>query len=54
MMYQTKECIVPCLVACNPYSYEIETSVLKIQGKPRVHGKAQFKKKAGKQNQKLF
>lgn len=54
-MHQTKEFIMPGIVAFNPYNYEIEASVLKIQGKPRVHGKAQFKKKkAENQNRKLF
>ena len=47
-MHQTKEFIMPGIVAFNPYNYEIEASVLKIQGKPRVHGKAQFKKKKQK------
>lgn len=40
-MHQTKEFIMPAIVTFNPYNYEIEASVLKIQGKPRVHGKAQ-------------
>lgn len=44
-MHQTKEFVMPGIVAFNPYNYEIEASVRKIQGKPRVHGKAQLKKK---------
>lgn len=41
-MHQTKEFIMPAIVTFNPYNYEIEASVLKIQGKPREHDKVQF------------